>query len=361
MKLKSMLSLFAIGICSSAYGGHPAVDVIVPVMVPVTIPEQEGSWSVAAEAQYFRPSNGDFNYATTRGSDTFAVTNDFEVQNRFLVRSRDRDPDWGGRFDVKYLFPDFGRDINVVWTHYHHDDASARRENEFLYAVASDILTPSLIGGNGNFPGGWDTARPKAANQYDAVDVMWGQHFDFGPKVRLRAFGGLRYGDIQITDSVSYSAVAGNNDEFFATGTLRLQSDFQGLGPRGGMDARIRLGCHTNIVGTIAGSLLVGDLDQKRYTSAVYTDQSLETTSSLVSHRRLDDSTVVVPEMDARIGFNYLHPLSPDAAVLFEVGYENTHYWNGQNNSVVSYTDSMSHYNDVAFHGPYLRVQLDVA
>lgn len=357
MKLKNVFALVIFIFSSGIYAGHPDVDVVLPPQVPVTIPLQGGSWSVAADALYFRPASGDFHYAYLASSSTLLQ----ETKDHFIIRTRDREYDWGGKLDVSYLFPGKGADINVTWTHYHHDDPSFRREDAFLFSMSGDILEPSFINGNNNFPGGWDTARPKSANQYDSVDLVWGQKMTFGQKVMLRAFGGLRYADISTTDTVKFSATAGDNDQFFAVGTFRLKSEVKAFGPRAGMDAQVRLGCHTSIRSRVAGALLAGNFDQKRYTSSAYFDQVLQTSDAEVIRYGLNDSTNVIPEMDARIGFHYSHPLSPSAAVGFEVGYEATHYWGAKNNSIVSYTDSVSHYNDFALHGPYLRVQLDVA
>lgn len=361
MKLKTPIAITLLTCSAVSYAGHPAEDNSLPLKPPVTIPQQIGSWSIAIEGLYLRPANGDYEYALTIGDSTISGINTTENIEANKVSALNPEYDWGGRLDVKYLFPGNGRDINVVWTHFHHDDVSHRNRIDGAIMLSRDLQIATPETGN-LFTNGWDTARSKSTNHYNSVDLVWAQRMDFGRRVTLRAFGGARYADIDMADKGRFSAVdVDNNEQSVAYGVSRYQSDFQGFGPRAGMDAQVHLMDNVMITGVVAGSLLTGDLDHKWRSSLATVNEVTGDTDLVVNTHRIHDTTIVVPELDTRIGFSYTHALSPDSAVSFEVGYEYTNYFDPKAHSELGYLGAMSHNNYFAIHGPYGRIQLDVA
>ena len=357
---KLSLALIALGLSAPAFAGHPGSAL--PPTVNVTIPQQQGSWSIGVEALYWNVHNGDYQYGITSLSDS-TVTPDLTLtthDNKTHVVNPDND--WGGRIDVAYLLAGNGRDVMLSWTHLDHDDSSRtmRLTGSTLNPTDLDMLFPIT---QTEFPNGWDELRGSTDNDYDAVDLVFGQKMDFGQKVTLRAFGGLRYADIDITDKTRGFATTVNSviNTLEAVGESRLKTDFSGVGPRAGMDAQVRLSENFSITGTIAGSLVVGDRDKKLDVMNSTANVSLGTVTTETWAYRLSDNTRVVPEMDARIGINFTHSFSPDTAFGVELGYEVTNYFDVKENSLTGFVDTMSHDNDFGMQGPYLRAQLDVA
>lgn len=366
---KVSLALVALGLSASAYAGHPAEDVMLPPTVNVTIPQQQGSWNIGVEALYWQVANGDFHYANTFSETTATNGNASLTHSRFRTHAVDTDHDWGVRGDITYHFPGNGRDVQLIYTHFHDNESDSKYliEGSDLNALDLDVFSPLDAGAPTNpLTDTWDFARGRSDNDYDSIDLVFGQKMDFGQKVTLRAFGGLKYADIDTSDKARFTAeaidTAPDPDVLWtARAESRIASDFEGLGPRAGMDATVRLGGSFAIMGTVGASLLVGDRDQKWDNYVTVTNENDGSSTTQSNTYRISENTIVVPEMDARIGLNYTHAFSPDTSLGLEVGFEVTNYWNAKENSFVGYFDSMSHDNDFALHGPYFRVELNLA
>lgn len=347
------LALAALGLSATALAGHPA-NAMMPLPVSndinLTAPYQEGMWSFGVEALYWEAANNDLNYAiATVGTGTANVTT--------RVRSVEPKYDFGWRADVSYHFPGNGRDVNLSYTHFHSDESSNTRRDgttTVLGSVNSSILPT---------PTNFETARGVSDDDYDAVDLTFGQKIDVGQRVRLHPFAGIRYADIDSSDKTRYTGTSTTtssvlNDRSFG----RVRSEFQGLGPRFGSDAQVNLGSGFMFTGRMGVSLLVGDRDSK----ASNLQQSLDTTTSAVTTQvdnayRISSHTRVVPEADARIGIAYAHNWNGGTGMGIELGYEVTNYFDAVDNSLLSYADTSGHDTDFAMHGPYLRLQLDIA
>ncbi len=347
-----------------AFSGHPGDDVAMPLTVPVEIPQQTGSWIVGIEALYLESNNHDFHFALTRIDQTFL---NGMAQGSLLThhtRALEPDHEWGVRGDVAYLFAGNGRDVRLTWTHFHEvgEEEFHNVEGYTSTAIPTDITSPGAIFMNPIT--GWDEIDAKFYDNYDAIDVVFGQEMEFGQRLSLHAFGGLRYADINTKVRGTYHSplqtISGGN-EVEVNANFSLRSDFEGLGPRAGMDTEIHLQGDLSIVGMFAGSLLVGDQDQNYNAFAIIESQTMNSAQVMNFQRQLPSKTVVVPELDARIGLKYVHPLSPRTALGVELGYEVTNYFNEVDNSIVSYTDSMAHPNDHADQGLYLRFEYHVA
>ena len=353
------LGLALLGLtASAAYAGH-AGQVMLPAAPPavsVTIPQQMGSWQVGLEALYQKQANGDFHYALSTDSVTVGTT----TTAANSTHTTDAEYAWGGHIDLSYLFEGNGRDVRVGYTHHDDTESDSKLLSNLVTGTSlnaihfegSTIVTPNAI-----FTEGWEQARGKSENDYDAIDVTFGQKMDFGTKVTLHAFAGVRWAAIENDDTANYSA---SNDASNITDAarLKLNSDFQGIGPRAGMDGMVRLGGGFSAVGTVGASLLVGDFDQSFKFDQVENASGTVTADTTVF--KISDQTRVVPEMDMRLGLNYTRDYS-SATVGLELGYEVVNYFDVKDNSLVSYVDTAGSDSDFGMHGPYLRVQIDMA
>lgn len=354
------LALVALGLSASAYAAHPVDEMLpaAPPVVCVTIPQQIGSWAIGVEALYQATANGDFNYATTAGSVTTVAPTVILTEIDTKTHAVKPNSGWGWEVDVAYLFPGNGNDVELSWKHLNTSESKRIFQNgNFVFGPS--VFTPVVFG----FDGGWDEAQGKTTNDYNHVDLVFGQKMDFAQKVTLRAFGGLRYASIDQKDRGNYFAFEDDGAGGVDTVDLftRAKSDFQGIGPRAGMDAKVRLGGNFSLVGTFGGSLLVGQRDQKANFDLVLFDDSLNVLTEVDINSKIRNETRVVPELDARLGLNFAWAFNPDAALEVELGYEAINYFDVKNTSAVSYVDTISHDNDFGIYGPYLRLQLNLA
>lgn len=366
------LALAALGLSMSAYAAYPSDEVmpVAPPMVNVTIPQQIGSWTIGLEALYEESNNSAFHYAASQITTTVAA---ITTVNRHTYAT-DMDPDWGGHIDIGYNFAGDGRYVKLGYTHLTTNDSEDTHRdsgsilNGIGFGAASSGVTPTVVTAvnptsSTNFPNGWDSAEGKVEYEYDAVDLVFGQRFDFGQKVTLDAFGGLRYASLELEDSAEYRVAppAGSAITVSEQAFLEMESEFHGIGPRAGMNAQVRLGSGFSIVGTFAGSLLVGEFEEHAHRRQDVITIANNNTVTNITNDHITDETRVVPELDARIGVNYTASFTPDTAVGIELGYEVVNYFDVNGNSQISYADTAGHKNDFAMQGPYLRLQVDVA
>lgn len=358
------LALAALGLSMSAYAAYPSDEVmpIAPPTVNVTIPQQQGSWTIGLEGFYDEVNNGDFHYANSIEP---IIVNGLVTTTDSTRESSDVDGAWGGHIDLAYNFAGDGRYVKLGYTHLTNNESTSRGRipggtlNGIGIGAGTAVyqeMDPTIVLPAG--VNGWDAAHGRNENRYDAVDLVFGQRFDFGQKVTLDAFGGLRYASIDTRDRAHYEVLGTVNHE---EGILRLKSDFDGIGPRAGFNGQVRLGSGLSIVGTFAGSLIAGELSQRDYRED---DVLVNATNALVSsdirNNKLKDEDRIVPELDARLGVNYTTAFQ-DTAVGLEVGYEVTHYFGARGTNQLSYVDTVNHTSDFAMQGPYVRVQVDIA
>jgi hypothetical protein len=371
---KLCLAMAASGLCASvASAGHMGNDVMLPAAPPtvnVTIPQYQGSWMIALEAQNQQHNNGDFHYATMSDSQTNVPVN-LMTQTERKVHAVDSDSDWGWAFELGYNFEGNGRDLRVNWTHRHNNDSDdlERQSGATLFGMGFSSSDDGLFNMataplDANVGTDWDEVKAGSRSDYDHIDLVFGQSIDFGQKVTLRAFGGLRYADIENHDKAHYRVAAPSGSTSSGAqeiAQLRVKSDFSGLGPRAGIDGEVRLGSGFSIVGTIAGSVLAGSFDQK-----MTVDQRVLGVTGAVVSGTFDEHKVagkhrVVPELDTRLGLSYGFSFTQETAINVEVGYEVINYFDVKDTSLVSYFDTQGHENDFGMNGLYLRAQLDVA
>lgn len=325
------LALAMIGISAAAFAGAPGNNMVAPTGTPVIAPDSLGTWSFGLEALYMQ-SNTNFQYANVTSTPAVgsAVIDNESVTNEW---------NWGVEADISYMFPGSSRDVSASYTHLNQDGNDS-------------VSAPGAVGGvYGTFLSA-DSAKGTTDQSLNAATLTFGQLLTVGDRVSLHPFGGLAYADIDTTNKANYfTNIAGvSTSTDFYKGT----SDFQGIGPRAGMDAAVHLGSGFSIVGTMAGDLLVGSMDSDFYYNNF---------TSLTSHYKNDSYTQVVPELDAKLGLDYMYAFNPNTSMNVQLGYQVVNYFNAESQDAVDsvVVNSTNNTNDFDYNGPYLRLQLNVA
>ena len=359
MLKKVTFCLMAVLGSASALAAH-GDDMMLPAASGVNLmaPHQEGSWSFGVQANYFEPNN-DLNYAlasqtgtntanvTTNGTRTYAVNSDY---------------DWGWGADITYHFPGEGRDVTLAFTQLNTSDHDSVDLDDSGWNNVSGVgLYPSSTKiGSINTPGSFDAAEGKVSTDYDAVDLTFGQVITAGQRITLHPFAGLRYAMIDYDATSVYTSFDQNGDvsqQF----TGKLESDFNGVGPRLGSDAAVNLGSGFSLRGTLGVSLLVGSMDvDSKTTNLNYSGTTINSQTDGVHD--VDTNTRVVPEADAKLSAMYHADFNNGYGLGFEAGWQVTNYFDAiQNNTVSSTVDTSTEYTNFFMQGPYARIQLDVA
>lgn len=389
---KIALALAVINLSATAFAGMPDNSIPVPVApagMNLFEPPSSGAWSFGLEAMYVQPISNEFNAAQI-------VTDDDTTG--FVVNYRNNTVhnnwEWGGTLDATYLFEGYSRDMKLAWTHMfsttNSNHTSPGTDQYVQPSLGGSEFGPAFIGSISS--SGYEATNSTgvikgvAKTDYDAVDLVFGQWFKDGNRVDLHLLGGLRWGEINTSfkdhrnttnESVGISGdVIGNTRSIQDLGVNKITSNFDGLGPRAGIDTVVHLNPSFSIVGSFAGSLLIGSINSK-YSSneVVYTtvNTGAAVTTTAVSGpfngKNTHNNTRVVPELDARLGLDYLHAFTASTSMNVQVGYLVTNYFNVTEADLVSdglvasggsFANPTSNRENWGYQGPYVRAQVNL-
>jgi len=285
-------------------------------------PDDAGVFTIGAEALYVRPTDGNFVYGIQ------GTSSSTQVVGRTL--SNNPDFQWGYHLDIAYATPGDGPDISLGYTDLNTEDKQTRA---------------ALIGDA-------DTARIKTTYDYTDIDLLIGKEFVLQNRYHFHPFAGLRYADIDSKDRAAYS----KDSDIIAAGEVRNETT--GVGPRAGVDAAVELSNGFSLVGRAAGSVLYSGFDWK-FNGATASEGSVTKTAYLKN----SDQHITVPEVDYRLGVNYMHEFSPETSFGVEIGWTAVQYSNvlNRNGNVDSAQLGDQNLSDWGFQGPYLRLQANIA
>jgi len=279
-----------------------------PVCTPgsVTVPCERTAWNVGVQALYLDTArDADWGYVGDHGSNPTHLT--------------DSDADWGWGFKLEgsYHFGT-GNDLDVNWYHYSKESTNI------------DI-------------NGLNSERFSVDPSWDAVNVEFGQHVDFGEMKDIRFHAGVQYVQIEHDLERFASAAASSPSNSW-------EARMNAFGPRVGADMTYNFGNGFAVYGNGAAAVLAGTSKFTNYTWS----QSVRTENLAGSKHS------VVPELEAKLGAKYTMAMGSGDMSL-DLGYMWVNYFNAQHlattNVPSSHAFTDAYETDVAFHGPYVGVK----
>lgn len=266
--------------------------------VNVTVPCESTAWNVGGKALYLQPaySGGGYSYAGLNDSNTY----------------RDFNKDWGWGFMIEgsYHF-ETGSDANLNW--YHFGKSGSGSFTSPGLTVSEGVFGSTTTSGNTSF-----STDPK----WDAVNLEFGQHVDFGEKKDIRFHGGVQYARIANTTSITATEVksvteAGVTTTGSVTETDQRKPTYNGFGPRVGADMDYAWGNGLGVYAKGAMALLAGS--SKVSNSHVDNiGNSLSTSGS---------KSTIAPELEGKLGLTYDYAMAQGDLTL-DVGWMWVNYWN---------------------------------
>lgn len=306
--------------------GYAFAGTMGPACIPgsVTVPCESSAWDFGIQALYLKSlyNNNDFSaYNIGSGSGTR------------IYDELNYDFEWGFRLEGSYHFGT-GSDLNLNWTYWR--DSNKLRLSPPTARAAID-LTASLL------------TRLYADAKFNAVNLEWGQHVNFGLHKNIRFHAGLQYAAmnsnliISQTISGATGALAANN----GTTSVTEKHELDAFGPRLGADLSYDFNGGFSVYGNAAAALLAGS---NKYTNnAPFTDTSRPVRSSY---------TGLVPELEARVGARYTWGMA-QGNLTVDAGYSVVNYFNAFHKSdlLLDVIQEVRNNIDFGLHGAYVGLK----
>lgn len=256
---------------------------------PVTVPCETFAWDFGGKALYLQAL-----YSNLFGYESF--TTDTVGDTRFHNNNR-----WGWGFMIEGSSHfGTGNDVNVNWYHFSKDHN--RNNVELVADLAGEFEFGTLEA---------LSIRP----QWDAVNVEFGQHVDFGEFKDIRFHAGGQF--VQVKHRV-YGFV---NDSNYR----RAFDKFEGFGGRVGADMNYGFGNGVAIYGNAAAAVLIGTSKFGEFA----------TVAGIVTPSFTGSRNALVPELETKLGATYTYGM-PQGNLILDVGYLWVNYFNALNRPILS-------------------------
>ena len=291
--------------------------------VNVTVPCENTAWDIGGKALYFQPSldgnrlasENSFYSPIGTGNTTFGKNPQYA---------------WGFFLEGSYHF-NTGNDLNLNW---YHINKSNHRTFDTVGPISNgivDIITDVIAGPGSEIGVVGAPASVSVSPHWDAVNLEFGQHVDFGEFKSIRFHGGAQYarltgktsvnGDFTLTQAGV--PVFGPIDFAFAAAPT-----YNGFGPRVGADLAYDWDNGLGIYATAASALLAGS---SKYSNSF-------TSFNPPGFSASGSKTLVVPELEGKLGIDYTYALAQGDLTL-DAGWMWINYFNVlQNDGLINPT-----------------------
>ncbi|WP_133128433.1 Lpg1974 family pore-forming outer membrane protein [Legionella nagasakiensis] len=244
-------------------------------------------WGVGIQGLYLKPS---FNGFMGGQNTTFTESENSSTYQSTLI-SNNPSWRWSFRLEASYYFIK-DNDLNLNWYHLGHKKNTDR--SSYLDTEESTQYAFS------NEP------------HWDAVNLEFGHQVSFTEQNKIRFHGGAQYTRLKNRHTVpQYTSVTEEDDVLETSNVTKNQeATFTGFGPRIGADMSYHLGKGFAVFANGAAAILAGT--SKATFTTTQTTTSTETTTTTNANASIRyNQTVVIPELEGKLGLEYTYPTPP--------------------------------------------------
>jgi len=285
-----------------------------PVCTPgnVTVPCEHTAWDVGVQALYLQTiyAGSQNNFTTYNDLLAFGTVNGFNNNNNWK---------WGFELEASYHF-NTGNDVNINW---YHLNAGSNNNNFF-----------NPVFGSRNFN----------RSKWDAVNGELGQFVDVSANEKVRFHGGFQWARITTGD---------NNNNFLFNGVFipnPYRSNFNGFGPRTGIDMNYVFGNGFGVYAKAATAILVGTQNNQLNNIRLYN-------AAIPAGFALNSLNAIVPEVEAKLGVDYTYAMA-QGDLTIDAGYMWFNYFKAVNNGLDDGAGfGFNRRTDFAASGPYVGLK----
>lgn len=319
----------------------------------------DGRWYVGIDVFYFKPSTSDLDYAVVDSSgisNPIGGTKDIETEHEF---------EFG--IEAGYRFPNSDNDITIVYNRIHTEESDSAAESGSIWPT---LLHPRFTLADDLY----DAASADVEFDLDTFDLLVGKEITIGVNhdLDVHMFTGLRYVMLDAELDARYVP----ESEGVVTDIVDMDREFNGIGPRIGVNGNLHVGSGFGFHSSIATTLLIGNAEMS--TVQIQDDEGLE----VITNVDKDTFTHLVPELDANLGAYYAHHFDNEVIVSFDLGWKWINYFNildrfqfhGDDSGstdddtdtngpdttpVIANAAALNHnVDDLAYNGPYLSIKI---
>jgi hypothetical protein len=313
MKINKMLLITSLSaFCGTALAG--GIEVIEPNDIegqPVFIASAPYRLIIGGTLFYGQPSTNSsyLDYATVEYV-AFREFTSFTQYNNSSISGRDYD--FGFDAFVRYNFVGTDRDLTISYLHFSDTDSD------------DTVVWPTNVNTLTIYNEFYHTAAASVRTRLDVADLLAGQNMHLGDALRFHFVGGLGLARVQQKFKQSYDAGLGlvtngpsnarANEMYFT-----FDSQFQGIGPKLGVDADFDVVGNFGLVGGVSVALLMGS---QTFTTHIAQASAPPPAFYMTNtDKDFDSNDVVVANFNANLGARYFYE-----NFEAELGYRINHF-----------------------------------
>lgn len=320
-----MLKKTTLAVLGLVASGFAVAGTMGPACTPgnVTVPCEARLWDFGVQALYLKPV---YNAQKSYLHNVYPFSGYGEVRNEW---------DWGYRLEGSLHF-NTGNDITGTWVHYTNDT----KLDGFHGFIPFSTQLPPLF----------SPYRVDLDNQFDQVNLVMGQHSDFGLVNKMRFYGGMQYAYIH---DYEYYYYALSPAQLLPAGVGAVyqydKPDFRGWGPVLGIDYSYNVTGEFSVTANGAASVLYG--------TSRFSNGYIGTPVGVIITALNGSKKVIVPSLEAKLGVNYAYNMS-QGVLNIQAGYQATNYFNAiQTIGIAGFAAPRVAASDYGLYGPYFGLK----